>query len=171
SPVALPRSHCLLEAVPYRKEAMSTGVTSTITERVNRIETMPSIPAVLLPLMELLNAPPDKVKLDEVVKLVSYDNTIVLQTLRIASSPLFGLPRAPQSIKAAVMMLGLRQVGVMVLTSCLGQAFPTKGWALDPTVFWRHSLGCAMVCRKFSERLHIIDADKAYMAALLHDMG
>ncbi len=150
---------------------MSTGVTSTITERVNRIETMPSIPAVLLPLMELLNAPPDKVKLDEVVKLVSYDNTIALQTLRIASSPLFGLPRAPQSIKAAVMTLGLRQVGAMVLTSCLGQAFPTKGWALDPTVFWRHSLGCAMVCRKFSERLHIIDADKAYMAALLHDIG
>lgn len=150
---------------------MNAPLASTISERVQRIETMPSIPAVLLPLMELLNAPPDHVKLDEVVKLVSYDNTIALQTLRMASSPLFGLARPPQSIKAAVMTLGLRRVGSMVLTSCLGQAFPTKGWALDPTVFWRHSLGCAMVCRKLSERLRIIDTDKAYMAGLFHDVG
>lgn len=150
---------------------MSTPVANAITERVQSIETLPSIPAVLLPLMELLNAPPDKVNLDEVVKLVSYDNTIALQTLRIASSPLFGLAKAPQSIKAAVMTLGLRRVGAMVLTSCLGQAFPTKGWALDPTIFWRHSLGCAMVCRKLSEKLRVIEVDKAYMAGLLHDIG
>ena len=150
---------------------MSTTAAAEISARVERIETMPSIPAVLLPLMELLNAPPDKVNLDEVVKLVSYDNTIALQTLRIASSPLFGLSKTPQSIKAAVMTLGLRRVSAMVLTSCLGQAFPTKGWALDPTVFWRHSLGCAMVCRKLSEKLRVIDIDKAYMAGLLHDIG
>ena len=66
---------------------------STIRERVKRIETTPSIPAVFLPLLELLNAPPEDVKLEEVVKLVSYDNTIAAQCLRVASSPLFGLAK------------------------------------------------------------------------------
>lgn len=149
----------------------TTSFTATIQDRVSRIDTMPSIPAVFLPLLELLNLPPENVKLDEVVKLVSYDNTIAAQCLRVASSPLFGLSKTPESIKGAVISLGLRRVETILLTCCLGSAFPAKNWALDPTIFWRHSLGCAMVCRKFSEKLAAPDGDKAYMAGLLHDIG
>lgn len=150
---------------------ITTSFTATIQDRVSRIDTMPSIPAVFLPLLELLNLPPENVKLDEVVKLVSYDNTIAAQCLRVASSPLFGLAKTPDSIKGAVISLGLRRVETILLTCCLGSAFPSKNWALDPTIFWRHSLGCAMVCRKFSEKLAAPDGDKAYMAGLLHDIG
>lgn len=150
---------------------MTTALTAMIVERVKSIETTPSIPAVFLPLLGLLNAPPERVKLDEVVKLVSYDNAIAAQCLRVASSPLFGLAKSPESIKGAVLTLGLRRVETILLTCCLGQAFPTAKWVLDPTVFWRHSLGCAMVCRKFSEKLSAVDGDKAYMAGLLHDIG
>jgi len=150
---------------------MSTAIAATIRDRVDRLKTTPSIPAVFLPLLKLLNAPPEQVRLEEVVKLVSYDNTIAAQCLRVASSPLFGLAKSPESIKGAVLTLGLRRVQTILLTCCLGQAFPTNGWVLDPVVFWRHSLGCAMVCRKFSEKLATSDHDKAYMAGLLHDIG
>jgi putative nucleotidyltransferase with HDIG domain len=150
---------------------MTASIAEEIRERVHSIEITPSIPAIFLPLLELLNAPPEAVKLDEVVKLVSYDNTIAVQCLRVAGSPLFGLAQSPQTIKGAVISLGLRRVQTILLTCCLGQAFPAKKWALDPTVFWRHSLGCAMVCRRFSEKLTNADKDKAYMAGLLHDIG
>jgi len=150
---------------------MTTAIATTIRNRVDRIKATPAIPAVFLPLLKLLNAPPDQVKLQEVVKLVSYDNTIAAQCLRVASSPLFGLAKSPESIKGAVLTLGLRRVQTILLTCSLGQAFPTNNWVLDPTVFWRHSLGCAMVCRKFSEKLAASDHDKAYMAGLLHDIG
>jgi len=148
---------------------MSTS--ATIRERVKSIETMPSIPTIFLPLLDLLSLPPERVKVDEVVKLVSYDNTIAAQCLRAASSPLFGLAKSPESIKGAVIALGLRKVETILLTCCLGNAFLTKNWPLDPTVFWSHSLGCAMVCRKFSDKLATGDGDKAYMAGLLHDIG
>jgi HD-like signal output (HDOD) protein len=150
---------------------MSTTVAVKLRDRVEHIENTPAIPAVFLPLLELLNSPPERVKLDEVVKLVSYDNSIAVQCLRVAGSPLFGLAKAPESIRGAVISLGLRRVETILLTCCLGQAFPAKKWALDPIVFWRHSLGCAMVCRKFSEKLANSDADRAYMAGLLHDIG
>jgi putative nucleotidyltransferase with HDIG domain len=145
--------------------------TDTIRERVQRIDTMPAIPAVFLPLLKMLSSSTEDVKVDEVVRLVSYDNTIAAQCLRVASSPLFGLSKLPQSIKSAVMSLGLRRVETILLTCCLGQAFPAEKWVLDPEVFWRHSLGCAMVCRKLSEKLNSVDSEKAYMAGLLHDLG
>jgi putative nucleotidyltransferase with HDIG domain len=154
---------------------MSTPVTANlvaqIRERVDSIETTPSIPAVFLPLLDMLNLPFDLVRLDEVVRLVSYDNTIAAQCLRVASSPLFGLAKAPDTIKAAVISLGLRRVQTILLTCCIGKAFPAKNWALDPIIFWRHSLGCAMVCRRFSEKLGGDDNEKAYMAGLMHDIG
>ena len=138
---------------------------------MQHIESMPAIPAVFLPLLNLLSGSGENVNVDEVVRLVSYDNTIAAQCLRVAASPLFGMALPPKSIKAAVISLGLRRVETILLTCCLGQAFPSKKWVLDPAVFWRHSLGCAMVCRKFSEKLGAADHEKAYMAGLLHDIG
>ncbi len=148
---------------------MNPSLTKTIRERVQRIKTMPAIPAVFLPLLKLLAR--EEVQVDEVVRLVSYDSAIAAQCLRVASSPLFGMAQPPKSIKGAVMSLGLRRVEAILLTCCLGQAFPAKKWALDPIVFWRHSLGCAMVCRKISEKLASADREKAYTAGLMHDIG
>ena len=150
---------------------MITSFAATIRKRVQSIDTTPAIPAVFLPLLELLSSSTEEVKVDEVVRLVSYDNTIAAQCLRVAGSPLFGLAQSPKSIKGAVISLGLRRVETILLTCCLGQAFPAEKWVLDPAVFWRHSLGCAMVCRKFSEKLGAADGEKAYMAGLLHDIG
>jgi putative nucleotidyltransferase with HDIG domain len=138
---------------------------------VQQIETMPAIPTVFLPLLKMLSHSVEEVKLDEVVRLVSYDGTIAAQCLRMAASPLFGLAQPPKSIKSAILSLGLRRVETILLTCCLGQAFPARNWPLDPAVFWTHSLGCAMVCRKFSEKLSASDDEKAYMAGLLHDIG
>ncbi len=149
---------------------MTTSIETTIRERVRQIETMPAIPAVFLPLLKLLGNPED-VAVDEVVRLVSYDGTIAAQCLRMAGSPLFGLSQPPKSIKAAVVSLGLRRVQTILLTCCLGQAFPANKWVFEPTVFWRHSLGCALVCQKFSEKLAGADHEKAYTAGLLHDIG
>jgi putative nucleotidyltransferase with HDIG domain len=149
---------------------MTSSFSATIRERVQRVETMPAIPAVFLPLLKMLSSNTNEVRVDEVVRLVSYDNTIAAQCLRVASSPLFGLAQLPRSIKGAVVSLGLRRVETILLTCCLGQAFPAGKWVLDPAVFWRHSLGCAMVCRKFSEKLGM-DGEKAYIAGLLHDLG
>ncbi len=142
-----------------------------IRQRVQSIEAMPSIPVIFMPLLEQLNAPPERANMDEIVRLISYDNIIAVQCLRVAASPLFGLAKPPESIRGAVLNLGLRRVQTILLTCCLGQAFPTRNWVLDPTVFWKHSLGCALVCRKFSEKLASADKEKAYMAGLLHDIG
>src|SRR5438105_5090589 len=150
---------------------MIASVTDTIRDRVEGIETMPAIPAVFLLLLKLLSSSAEGARVEEVVRLVSYDNTIAAQCLRVAGSPLFGMAQPPKSIKGAVVSLGLRRVETILLTCCLGQAFPAKKWALDPAIFWRHSLGCAMVCRKFSEKLASSDHEQAYMAGLLHDIG
>jgi HD-like signal output (HDOD) protein len=150
---------------------MNSSVSDRIRTSVEKIETTPTVPAVFLPLLNMLSTPANDTKLDEIVRLVSYDSMISAQCLRVARSPLFGLAHPPKSIAGAVMALGLRRVEAILLTCCMSNAFPSAKWALDPSTFWKHSLGCAMVCRRISERLACAGGEKAYMAGLLHDLG
>ena len=86
---------------------MSASAAATIRDRVQQIETMPAIPAVFLPLMKLLSSSGEDVKLDEVVRLVSYDSNIAGQCLRVAASPLFGLAQTARIHQGSSAHLGI----------------------------------------------------------------
>jgi HD-like signal output (HDOD) protein len=108
---------------------------------------------------------------DKVVELVSYDETITAQCLRMANSPLFARRRNTETVRDAVMVLGLKRVEAILLGCCLNGIVPSDKWAFDPVIFWRHSLGCALVSRKMAQSIRYSDPEKAYLAGLLHDVG
>ncbi len=148
-----------------------SGLREGLQKRVERLRSLPSSPAVLNPLLDLLRTDPDHIELKKVVELVSYDKTIAAQCLRIANSPLYGRARATESIQAAVVALGIQRVEDILLTCCLHQFSSGEKWATEPQVYWRHSLGCAAVCRELALRIDFREPDKAYLAGLLHDLG
>jgi HD-like signal output (HDOD) protein len=150
---------------------MSAGLRDGLKRRVARLRTLPSSPAVLQPLLELLRSPSDQIDLKKMVQLVSYDKSITAQCLRIANSPLYGRARETESIQAAVLSLGIQRVEDILLTCCLHKFSADAKWPSDPGVFWRHSLGCATVCRELAERIGYDDPEKAYLVGLLHDLG
>ncbi|MGA8222931.1 MAG: HDOD domain-containing protein [Candidatus Acidiferrales bacterium] len=150
---------------------MTTTVNSELRERVEKIRSLPSSPAVLKPLLELLHQPPDKIKIEQVVQLVSYEKTIAAQLLRIANSPLFARSRPAESIQAAILTLGIQRIEDILLGNCFSKMIPQDKWVVDPAVFWRHSFGCALVCQEFAQRIEYVDPERAYLAGLLHDLG
>jgi HD-like signal output (HDOD) protein len=77
---------------------MTATPSREMQERVEALRSLPSSPAVLKPLLDLLHEPPDEVSIDKVVKLVSYEKTIAAQLLRIANSPLYGRAKPAESI-------------------------------------------------------------------------
>ncbi|HXZ80468.1 MAG TPA: HDOD domain-containing protein [Terriglobales bacterium] len=141
-----------------------------IRARIKELEVMPAIPAIVQPLTAMLRLPAEQVDLDRVVKMVSYDSTIAAQCLRMANSPLFGR-RNTETVRSAIMALGLKRVQAILLGCCLNRIVPPDKWALDAVVFWRHSLGCALVSRRMAKLIGYPDPEKAYLAGLLHDLG
>jgi HD-like signal output (HDOD) protein len=140
-------------------------------QKISNVKAIPAMPAILMPLLDLLQKPAEQVPIDEVVRLVSCDKTIAAQCIRIAGSPLFGLSRAPETIRSAVISMGITRIKDVVLTFSLGQILPAEKFVIDPGVFWRHSLGCALVCKKFCEISGALSPERAYLAGLLHDLG
>ena len=142
-----------------------------LRSRIGRIDAMPTIPVTLRPLLRCLDQPAEEVDLNLIVKLVSNDESIAAQCMRMANCALFARSQPAETVRAAVFTLGMWRVRDLLFASTLSQVIPANRWVVDPSVFWRHSLGCALVCRKFAELIGYPDTEKAYLAGLLHDIG
>ena len=141
-----------------------------IRPKIKLLESIPAVPAIVHPLISMLQLPSDKIEMEEVVRLVSYDAGIAAQCLRMSNSPLFGR-RNTETVRSAVMALGLKRVQAILMGCCMNQIVPPGKWALPATTFWRHALGCALVSRKLATLISYPDPEKAYLAGLLHDLG
>lgn len=142
-----------------------------ISRKIAEIDNIPSVPALLVPLLRRLGEPAENLKMSEIVTLISYDKSLTAQCLHMANSPLLGMRKKVETVQGAVMALGMSKVREVATTCCLLRAFPTRPGQLKPNDLWKHSLACALVSREFARRVGFADPEQAYLGGLLHDLG
>jgi HD-like signal output (HDOD) protein len=150
---------------------MNSEARNAITNRLQALQQMPSIPASLYPLLKYMEQPAEKVDIQKIVDLISGDGSLAAQCLRFANSPLYGRTKDIDTIRGAVMALGLRRMQNIATSCCVLKILPLDKTEIDPLVFWKHSLGCAFLCRHFAKSINYPNPEKAYLAGLLHDLG
>jgi HD-like signal output (HDOD) protein len=143
---------------------------SQLQEQIKKLDSISTAPAILKPLLDMLRVPSDDIRIEKIVELASYDGAIAAQCLRLANSPLYG-KRETETVRAAVMALGLERVRSLLLGLCLNRVIPEDKWVMEPNAFWRHSLGCALVTQKMAKGIEYPEPEKAYLAGLIHDIG
>ena len=144
---------------------------SRLLQKLQSTRDLPTIPAVLMPLMHYLDQPLETVDMQKVVHMVSQDKSLAARCLQVANSPLFGSSREVESIQSAVVSLGISKVQEIAVSCSLLKLLPGTTFNVNPSVFWAHSLGCALVAREFASKIGFPDPAKAYTAGLLHDVG
>jgi putative nucleotidyltransferase with HDIG domain len=149
---------------------MKTKLHAQLRARIKNLDSISTAPAILMPLLEMLRLPSEKVRIEKVVELVSYDGAIAAQVLRLANSPLFG-SREIETVRAAIIALGLEKIRSVLFGLCVNRVIPQDKWVIDPNAFWRHSLGCALVTQRMAKKIEYPEPEKAYLAGLLHDIG
>ncbi|HVP64342.1 MAG TPA: HDOD domain-containing protein [candidate division Zixibacteria bacterium] len=149
---------------------MTEPTLSCIQNRIASLENIPSAPAILLHVIKQLEQPTESVDVQRLIDVVGHDKAIVAQVLRVANSPVFGQRQRINSIRGAVMNLGLARMRDIAL-SCSMAELGSVSPLVDSSALWEHSLACALVCRKLARRLNYRDPERAYLAGLLHDIG
>src|SRR5262249_42837931 len=129
------------------------------------------MPSILQSLGECLTSSPSDVNVDRVVALISYDKSLVAQCLRMANSALFGRRVPIDSVRGAVLALGMWRIRDIVYSCTLPMVFSGRDQGMSPTIFWRHALGTALVSQHLAQRLAIPHIEKLYLGGLLHDIG
>jgi len=153
---------------PFLSSAITPQV---LAERVEQLSTMPSMGAILQPLLSYLQQPLEHQDMQRIVDLISHDNSLAAQCLHMANSPLYGRWQAITGLREDVVALGLQRMRDIALTCCVLKLFPAGEDASNPVVLWEHSLACALLARKIAKRVGVSDPDQAYLSGLLHDIG
>jgi HD-like signal output (HDOD) protein len=149
---------------------MSQGTLERIAKKVAEIGNLPTIPTLLLPLLQHLCEPVEDVSIDRVVKIISQDPSLAAQCLRMVNSPLFGVRYPIETVRGAVLGLGVNRVRQIAMACSLLKSFGSRS-AVPARTLWAHSLAVAMVAEKFSREAEYPEPEQAYSAGLLHDLG
>jgi HD-like signal output (HDOD) protein len=118
-----------------------------------------------------MEKPTDNMEVKRIVDMISCDESIAAQCLRMANSALYYLPQVVKTVHGAVIVLGMRQVREILLACSLLDLLPKDQTSTPALALWEHSLGCALLGRELARRIDYPDPERAYLAGLLHDLG
>lgn len=139
---------------------------------VGGLETLPSLPALYLEIMEELRS--EMASVSRVGEIISRDIGMTAKLLQLMNSAFFGQPRHICHPRHAVELLGLETIRAMVLSLQIFSQFdPGRLPGFSIARLWDHSLRVGVWARQIAllaQQPQEI-ADDAFLAGVLHDAG
>ena len=138
----------------------------------NRLE-LPSLPEVALKIRKALSD--ENVSFTEIARLIGTDPALAARILKTANSALFYRGTSPiTNVHAAVSRLGHRMVRNVALSFAAQQVFIGYGSQQLRnylTAIWQHSVHVAALAHMLARVKTKLNADEAFLAGLLHEVG
>lgn len=136
----------------------------SLRDRVERINTLPTIPSVLKKLLGIIENP--RISLSEISDFISNDPALATKVLKMVNSPIYGFPGRIASVNQAVILLGLNVVKGLLLGVSVFDLMQKSMIGL-----WEHSIGCAVVARIIAKKKQFKEPEEVSAGGLLHDIG
>lgn len=138
-------------------------------ELAGRILELPPLPAALAEAIRLLSH--DELPAQRCVQAIERDPALALRVLQLANSGFYASPAQVRTVGDAVRLLGLREVAAVLAAVSLKQMLGRLHGALEEQDRrWHHALATACAARELARAL-AGDAEEAFVAGLLHDVG
>ena len=157
-------------AMSQREDLSDDQVRKGIMESLEQILDLPTISTVYTQIEELTKR--EDTSADDVARAIEVDQAITAKVLRLSNSAFFGFARRIASVKDAVTLIGFESVRAAVAAvttfDALGRIEESPNF--PRRAFWEHCIGCGAIARFLAGKLDM-DADQAFVAGLMHDIG
>ena len=146
---------------------MESDVISTLTAK---IDSFPTLPIVITRVLEITTNPESTA--DDLLKVISIDQSLTTTILKMANSAFFGLVREVSSLQQALMVLGFTEIRNVVLAKAVFNSFKNlkKDDKFDIRDFWEHSFTCGLAAKVIALDLKE-PCNDFFVAGLIHDIG
>lgn len=153
---------------------MTTAVVDNkVKQIISNIRNLPTPPIVFHQIQKVINDP--NVSAGQIASILSEDPGMSVKVLKLTNSAFYGLAREVESVKQAIVIVGLEAIKNLVLSASVLDMF--KGEDFDQEFqerFWRHSLAvgfCGRIVARKAKARGLVDPDAAFSSGLLHDIG
>ncbi|OPY14090.1 HDOD domain-containing protein [Syntrophus buswellii] len=142
-----------------------------INKIIKSVNDLPAFPATVVKVMGLLSR--EDYSLAEVTKIISFDQSLTVNILKISNSAQFSSGRSIKTIRDAVSYLGKENLIRAVQTAGISKYYKTKvkGYVSSASDLWEHSVAVALMSQILSKKIYGVENSVLYTAALLHDVG
>lgn len=138
---------------------------------IQEIQEIPPLPDVVVKVMQLSRNPDTTAQ--DLTNIISKDQALTGNILKLCNSAHYGLPRVVSSLSQAVMYLGFHTVRNLVITCSVSNLFSSdrKIYGYEENGLWKNSIATAMVSEFLAKKVSREQADTAFTAGLLVDVG
>lgn len=141
----------------------------TPQELITNLGDLPPLPQVAAQVLRIV-ADPDSTA-DELQKVISTDQALTSQILKIANSAMFGMMREVKTVTQAIMTLGFSTIKSVVIASSAKNLYNRGNSGLQERLMWEHALATAMAGRAYGKLLRFPRTEEIFLAGLMHDIG
>ena len=143
----------------------------SVFKKIKKSENLPQLPQVMLRLIKACNN--EKTSIEELTRIISTDPSLTTRLIQIIGSPYINLPKEVNSIKTAVVYLGLDTIRNIAISTSAMRFFKFKKVpeGFDMGRFWYHSYKSAVLAQKIAVENELSNPDEFFLAGLLHDIG
>jgi len=110
----------------------------------------------------------------DLATVISSDQALTSKLLKLSNSAYYGYARRISNVREAVILLGMRTVRSVAISSAIIDAFKVpeleKG-GFDQDLFWAHSVSVGLVAELIARETRIARPEDAFTAGVLHDVG
>jgi putative nucleotidyltransferase with HDIG domain len=110
-----------------------------------------------------------KAEARDFVDVIESDEALSARVIKIANSVFFDRGQKSSSIDEAVVVIGLNELRNLLNANALADIFKTSNPARAQ--LWAHDIAVALSARQLAQRFLPRNADSAFLAGLMHDIG
>lgn len=108
----------------------------------------------------------------DLAAVLSSDQALTARLLRLSNSAYYGYARRIANIREAVILLGMRTVRSVAITSGIIESFrSSEVRGFDHELFWAHSVTVGIVAETLARGTKACLPEDAFTAGVLHDVG
>lgn len=134
-------------------------------ELVNNIKDIQAMPTVIVKVLNLMKKP--TVSMKELGDVVMFDQSLTIKILALVNSAYYGFSQQISSINIALSLLGIVKVKNIIVAVAMKPMMSNAG----DKELWKHSIRVAAGCEYLAKLTKIMDADEAFIAGFIHDVG
>jgi putative nucleotidyltransferase with HDIG domain len=141
-----------------------------IEATLSKIYNLPALPDIVTEALKLLNS--KKTTNQQLIELISKEQSFVTKVLALANSPVYGLRREVTTLDFAIMVLGYAELKHIVFVISFLESFKgSSSRHFDQDLYWLHSFLTAKVSKRIAEEYGYGKSGEAFVAGFLHDIG
>jgi len=134
------------------------------------VKDIPTLPVIYQELFKMMQDP--NVAVPQIAEIITQDQSLSAKILHLVNSAFYGYSKEIKTISRAVVILGFRAVRSAALAISVFEYFEDEESAqIDMTMFWKHSIAVATICKVLADAARINQQEEAFIVGLLHDVG